>query len=132
MLQNPAGLGLQPVSDDTSLDYHWEKSGWFQVYASADLQLSAWLQFSLKPMTETSSLYWMLPLAIYPSSDVAPPTGFTNRQTHLRAPWAKFGDAVTLVTPRDKLEEFLNLLPESVKLISCPEELAQSKRRKLI
>ena len=39
----------------------------------------------------------------------------------LRAPWAKDGDAVTLVTPRDKLEEFLNLLPESVKLISCPE-----------
>ena len=50
----------------------------------------------------------------------------------LRAPWAKVGDAVTLVTPRDKLEEFLNLLPESVTLISCPEELAQSKRRKLI
>jgi hypothetical protein len=50
----------------------------------------------------------------------------------LRAPWAKVGDAVTLVTPRDKLEEFLNLLPESVKLISCPEESAQSKRRKLI
>jgi hypothetical protein len=50
----------------------------------------------------------------------------------LRAPWAKVGDAVTLVTPRDKLEEFLNLLPESVKLISCPEEPAQSKRRKLI
>jgi hypothetical protein len=50
----------------------------------------------------------------------------------LRAPWAKVGDAVTLVTPTDKLEEFLNLLPESVKLISCPEESAQSKRRKLI
>jgi hypothetical protein len=50
----------------------------------------------------------------------------------LRAPWAKVGDAVTLVTPRDKLEEFLNLLPESVKLISCPEESVQSKRRKLI
>lgn len=50
----------------------------------------------------------------------------------LRAPWAKVGDAVTLVTPRDKLEEFLNLLPESVTLISCPEESAQSKRRKLI
>jgi hypothetical protein len=50
----------------------------------------------------------------------------------LRAPRAKVGDAVTLVTPRDKLEEFLNLLPESVKLISCPEESAQSKRRKLI
>ena len=49
-----------------------------------------------------------------------------------RAPWAKVGDAVTLVTPRDKLEEFLNLLPELVTLISCPEELAQSKRRKLI
>jgi hypothetical protein len=50
----------------------------------------------------------------------------------LRAPSEKVGDAVTLVTPRDKLEEFLNLLPESVKLISCPEESAQSKRRKLI
>ena len=50
----------------------------------------------------------------------------------LRAPWAKVGDVVTLVTPRDKLEEFLNLLPESVTLISCPEESAQSKRRKLI
>jgi hypothetical protein len=50
----------------------------------------------------------------------------------LRAPWAKDGDAVTLVTPRDKLEEFLNLLPESVKLISCPEDSAQSKSRKLI
>ena len=50
----------------------------------------------------------------------------------LRAPWAEVGDTVTLVTPRDKLEEFLNSLPESVKLISCPEELAQSKRRKLI
>ena len=49
-----------------------------------------------------------------------------------RAPWAKVGDAVTLVTPRDKLDEFLNLLPESVTLISCPEESAQSKRRKLI
>jgi hypothetical protein len=48
----------------------------------------------------------------------------------LRAPWAKVGDVVTLVTPRDKLEEFLNLLPESVKLISCPE--GQSKRRKLM
>ena len=48
----------------------------------------------------------------------------------LRAPSAKVGDAVTLVTPRDKLEEFLDLLPESVKLISCPEESAQSKRRK--
>jgi len=46
----------------------------------------------------------------------------------LRAPWAKVGDTVTLVTPRDKLEEFLNLLPETVKLISCPEESAQSKR----
>jgi hypothetical protein len=42
----------------------------------------------------------------------------------LRAPCAKDGDAVTLVTPRDKLEEFLNLLPESVKLISCPEDSA--------
>jgi hypothetical protein len=42
----------------------------------------------------------------------------------LRAPWAKVGDAVTLVTPRDKVEEFLNLLPESVKLISCREESA--------
>ena len=50
----------------------------------------------------------------------------------LRAPRGKDGDAVTLVTPRDKLEEFLNLLPESVKLISCPEESARSKRRKLI
>jgi hypothetical protein len=50
----------------------------------------------------------------------------------LRAPWEKVGDVVTLITPRDKLEEFLNLLPESVKLISCPEESAQSKRRKLI
>ena len=40
----------------------------------------------------------------------------------LRPPSAKVGDAVTLVTPRDKLEEFLNLLPDSVKLISCPEE----------
>jgi hypothetical protein len=50
----------------------------------------------------------------------------------LRAPWAEVGDTVTLVTPRDKLEEFLNSLPESVKLISCPEESAQSKRRKLI
>jgi len=70
MLRNPAGLGLQPVGDDTSLDSHWEKSGWFQVYASGDLQLSAWLQFSLKPMTETSDQIWMLPLAIYPSSDV--------------------------------------------------------------
>ena len=50
----------------------------------------------------------------------------------LRAPWAKVGDVVTLVTPRDKLEEFLDLLPESVKLISCPEASAQSKRRKLI
>ena len=49
-----------------------------------------------------------------------------------RAPSAKVGDAVTLVTPRDKLEEFLDLLPESVKLISCPEESAQSERRKLI
>jgi hypothetical protein len=43
----------------------------------------------------------------------------------LRAPRAKVGDAVTLVTPRDKLEEFLNLLPESVTLISCPEESAE-------
>ena len=50
----------------------------------------------------------------------------------LRAPSAKDGDAVTLVAPRDKLEEFLNLLPESVKLISCPEDSAQSKSRKLI
>ena len=50
----------------------------------------------------------------------------------LRAPWAKVSDVVTLVTPRDKLEEFLNLLPESVKLISCPEEPARSKNRKLI
>ena len=50
----------------------------------------------------------------------------------LRAPSAKVGDVVTLVTPRDKLEEFLNLLPESVTLISCPEESSQSKRRKLI
>jgi hypothetical protein len=50
----------------------------------------------------------------------------------LRAPWEKDGDAVTLVAPRDKLEEFLNLLPESVKLISCPEDSAQSKSRKLI
>ena len=49
----------------------------------------------------------------------------------LRAP-AKLSDVVTLVTPRDKLEEFLNLLPESVRLISCPEESARSKRRKLI
>ena len=50
----------------------------------------------------------------------------------LRAARGKDGDAVTLVTPRDKLDEFLNSLPESVKLISCPEESAQSKRRKLI
>jgi len=50
----------------------------------------------------------------------------------LRAPRGKDGDAVTLVTPRDKLEEFLNLLPESVKLISCPEDSARSKSRKLI
>jgi len=49
----------------------------------------------------------------------------------LRAP-AKLSDVVTLVTPRDKLEEFLNFLPESVRLISCPEESARSKRRKLI
>ena len=48
----------------------------------------------------------------------------------LRVPSAKVGDAVTLVTPRNKLEEFLNLLPESVKLISCPGEPAQSKRKK--
>ena len=47
----------------------------------------------------------------------------------LRAPWAEVGDTVTLVTPRDKLEEFLNLLPETVKLISCPDESARSKRR---
>lgn len=47
----------------------------------------------------------------------------------LRAPWAKVSDVVTLVTPRDKLEEFLNLLPETVKLISCPDESARSKRR---
>ena len=47
----------------------------------------------------------------------------------LRASWAKVSDVVTLVTPRDKLEEFLNLLPDSVKLISCPEESTQSKRR---
>ena len=50
----------------------------------------------------------------------------------LRALSAKVGDAVTLVIPRDKLEEFLNLLPESVKLISCPEETAQSKERELV
>ena len=50
----------------------------------------------------------------------------------LRAPWAEVGDTVTLVTPRDKLEEFLDSLPESVKLISCPEESAQSTRKKLI
>jgi len=50
----------------------------------------------------------------------------------LRAARGKDGDAVTLVTPRDKLEEFLNLLPESVKLISCPEDSAQSKSRKPI
>ena len=50
----------------------------------------------------------------------------------LRDPCATVGDAVTLLTPRDKLEEFLNLLPESVTLISCPEESSQSKRRKLI
>src|SRR5262245_6801723 len=47
-------------------------------------------------------------------------------------PWAKVGDVVTLVTPRDKLEEFINLIPESVKLISCPEESTQSKRIRLI
>src|SRR5262249_18364049 len=50
----------------------------------------------------------------------------------LRAPWVKVSDVVTLVTPRDKLEEFLNLLPESVNLISCPEESTQSNRSKLI
>jgi hypothetical protein len=50
----------------------------------------------------------------------------------LRAPRGKDGDAVTLVTPRDKLEEFLNLLPESVKLISCRENSARSDSRKLI
>ena len=47
----------------------------------------------------------------------------------LRDPWAKVGDAVTLVTPRDKLEEFLNLLPESVKLISCPKEFPVQKKK---
>jgi hypothetical protein len=50
----------------------------------------------------------------------------------LRAPRGKDGDAVTLVTPRDKLEEFLSLLPESVKLISCPEDSARSDSRKPI
>ena len=50
----------------------------------------------------------------------------------LRAPRGKDDDAVTLVTPRDKLEEFLNLLPESVKLISCPEDSARPDSRKLI
>jgi len=50
----------------------------------------------------------------------------------LRASCAKDGDAVTLVTPRDKLEEFLNLLPESVKLISCPDDSARPDSRKLI
>ena len=50
----------------------------------------------------------------------------------LRAPRGKDGDAVTLVTPRDKLEEFLNLLPESVKLISCPDDSARPDSRKLI
>jgi hypothetical protein len=50
----------------------------------------------------------------------------------LRPHWTTVTDVVTLVTPRDKVEEFLNLLPESVKLISCPEESARSKRRKLI
>lgn len=44
----------------------------------------------------------------------------------LRAPWAN--DVVTLVMPRDKLEEFLNLLPESVKLISCPEDIRSDTR----
>ena len=46
----------------------------------------------------------------------------------LHPPWAKVSDVVTLVTPRDKVEEFLNLLPESAKLISCPEEAARSNR----
>jgi hypothetical protein len=46
----------------------------------------------------------------------------------LHAPWQKVDDTVTLVTPRDKLEEFLNLLPESVKLISCPEDTAQTPK----
>ena len=50
----------------------------------------------------------------------------------LRAPRGKDGDAVTLVRPRDKLEEFLSLLPESVKLISCPEDSARSDSRKPI
>jgi len=50
----------------------------------------------------------------------------------LRAPRGKDDDAVTLVTPRDKLEEFLNLLPESVKLISCPDDSARPDSRKLI
>ena len=50
----------------------------------------------------------------------------------LRAARGKDGDAVTLVTPRDKLEEFLNLLPESVKLISCPDDSARPDSRKLI
>jgi hypothetical protein len=57
---------------------------------------------------------------------------FLADMLRLRAPCAKDGDAVTLVTPRDKLEEFLNLLPESVKLISYPEDSARSKSRKLI
>ena len=50
----------------------------------------------------------------------------------LRAPWEKVSDVVTLVTPRDKLEELLNLLPETVKLISCPDESAGPKKRKPI
>ena len=50
----------------------------------------------------------------------------------LRAARGKDGDAVTLVAPRDKLEEFLNLLPESVKLISCPDDSARPDSRKLI
>jgi len=50
----------------------------------------------------------------------------------LRAARGKDGDAVTLVTPRDKLEEFLNQLPESVKLISCPDDSARPDSRKLI
>jgi hypothetical protein len=58
----------QLAKDDTQADVLWAREGWFDIYASAEIQVDAWIKYYENPMMETTGHSWTRSLPVQPSS----------------------------------------------------------------
>jgi len=66
---NHPKLQLPYLADEvTGADLFWERQGWFDIYASAEVQVDAWISYYENPLNEQYGHNWMRSLPVQQSS----------------------------------------------------------------